>query len=157
MSILGTSYSKMVSGSTTVLFENSLIEPVYAIPDEIIHTSIFTGDRYYITKGDMTEINLTLNLFEYDEPKLKFNEIFPMRGALVEFYPHIDGDPIRDLTGNVVLMYLENINPYYLFQDKQYDIVNLKFISSRFTRLTPTDVSLWGYGQTYGSYYGDGF
>jgi hypothetical protein len=99
---------------------------------------------------------LVLNLFEYDQPSLKYKEILDQQGILVEFYPHVDGEPIRDLAGNVVLMYLENIQPFYLFQDKQYDIVNLKFVSSRYTRLTPTDQSLWGYGQTYGSYYGNG-
>ena len=101
-------------------------------------------------------MTVTLFLYKYDDPAGKFAEIMAAKGKEVIFYPHADGGPIQNRVGYAVPMYVENIVPFYLFQTLFYDAVKIKFISNSVTLMTTLAQSLWGYGYTYGSYYGDG-
>jgi len=157
MSIFGDSYPKCyITSGSDILLENSLLEADYVVPQTLEHVSVLNGNINYVTLDDRSEMNLTVYLYKYDDPVEKFAEIKTIKGQEVVFYPHADGEPLKDRIGGVALMYVEEIKPFYLFQTTYYDALKISLKSKGTTRLTALAQSMWGYGFNYGDYYGSG-
>ena len=106
--------------------------------------------------GDNTKIKITLYLLKYADPMAKYTELKDLQGKLVIFYPHADGQPLQNYVGTSMEMYVSKVELYYLTQDAFYDAVDIFLISSGYTSMTTIPQGDWGYGYTYGSYYGSG-
>lgn len=155
MGMFGTQYSKFVSGSNTVLFEHSNIIPSYFVGDYVKHESVLTGFINYVNLKDVSKFEIDINLFKYENPDYKFNEIMEYRNKLVNFYPHYDGEPIKNIYNEPVDFKITEIIPYYLTQDSYYDAVKLIFKSSEYVYYG--NIISNGYGYNYGIQYGVGF
>lgn len=155
MSIFGTSYGKFVTGSNEVLFEHSGIIPSYLNSEWIEHISILTGIKHYLNLKDRSSFIVNINLFKYDDPTTKFAEIFQYKDDTVFFYPHADGDVIKDIYGSAVGFKMVEITPYYLTQDATYDVLKIKFESTDYHYYGA--ILSQGYGHSYGIQYGIGF
>ena len=83
----------------------------------------------------------------------KFNEIESYKFSKVTFYPHKDGDPIKDIFGNESQFLISDIEPYYLTSTTQKDIALITFTADRYSSLIT--VAHLGYGFGYGLGYGD--
>jgi len=151
--IFGNSYSKFVSGATTVELPNSILDPDFVLPDLITHQSIMTGKLNYIKKGYYSFFKVMVYLYQRVDPNSDYAELESYRDNQVTFYPHKDGDPIKDIFGNETQFLLSNIESYYLTNTVLKDIALLTFKADRYTQLTPA-TSL-GYGYGYGLDYGD--
>lgn len=154
MSIFGDSYCKFVTGSTDVLLEHSVVNPMYIQSDVVDYTSVFNGYRGEQKRGDYTDIEVVVFLCSYDNPADKLKEIEQYKGSLVKFYPHIDGNEIHSFTSESVYLYFSDCEPFYLTQDKIYDAVKLKFKSEKYTHLMILDNNSLGYGYLYATMYG---
>ena len=124
--IFGTSYSKFVSGVTTVLMPYSKLRPDFYISDEILHRSILTGAKNYLRSNDYQEFVVLIHLFKEADPSAKFSEIFAYNNTAVVFYPHVTGDPIQDGSGVNVNFYI-TVRGYYLDNVGIYDICEVTF------------------------------
>jgi len=151
--IFGTANSKFVSGATTVDLPSSVLDPSYIIPEVIEHQSVVSGKRNWIPLGYYSDFKLQVNLFKYDDPNTSFNLIESYKFSKVTFYPHKDGDPIKDIFGNESQLLISDIEAYYLTNEFQKDIAIITFLSDRYTRLTT--LTHLGYGYGYGIGYGD--
>ncbi len=151
--IFGTSYSKFVSGITTVELPYSVLDPSYMLPDVLVHQSVISGKKNFISKGDYSEFKVQINLWKYANPNATFNQLEGYKFSQVTFYPHKDGDPIKDIYGNEVQFLISDISEYYLTNTTQKDIALITFLSDRYSRLT--SASSLGYGYGYGLDYGN--
>jgi len=150
--IWGASYSKFVSGVTTVELPNSILHPDFIKPDIIEHQSIISGKKNWINKGDYSEFKVQVNLFKYTDPNTTFNLVESYKFAQVTFYPHKDGQPMKDIFGSEIQFMIIKINAYSLRSKLLKDIIIITFRSDRFTQLVPGVYG--GYGTGYGLDYG---
>ena len=155
MAIFGSLYPKFIYDSTEVDLQNSLLDPVFLNSDEIVHVSGLNGKKNYLNLFDNSKFTVTVNLFKYDNPTDKLLELYEYLNKSVTFYPFADGNPIKDIAGNVVLFTITNISPYFLFNTGEYDVVLIEFESNGYIYLGTVPLS-FGYGYNYGMYYGYG-
>lgn len=142
MALFGTSFPKMVSvsGNVTANFEHSLIETEWVEPNIIEHKSVVTGARNYLTSesdgfGDYSNFTVTLYLSKYDSPAIKFNEIYAFNHTDVYFYPHSDGNPVRDSSNNNVVFHITDMKLNYLDTPDFKDVLVVTFKSKKYTNL----------------------
>jgi hypothetical protein len=151
--IFGLQNSKFVSGSTTVDLAYTNLDPLFIIPDLIEHVSPFTGIRHYLLKNTYAEFSITVHLWKYANPKAKYLEIMSYLNESVTFYPHKDGEPIRNLYNENVPCVLYSIEEYYLNDTNFYDVLKLNFKATEDVSYNNT-TEILGYGYGYGTYYG---
>lgn len=112
--IFGTNAPKFVTGSTTVNLDYVTVDTNLADVQEIEHTSVITGVRNYVVLGDYAEIKINMNLYKYDSPSIKFQEIYQYTHDNVYFYLHNDGNAFQDSGSNNVEFHITKIEPYYI-------------------------------------------
>jgi len=142
MAIWGTSTPKFIVGATTVLLPNSIIVPTWADARYIEQISVENGERTIEYLGDYSEFQVVINLFKEGNTtavKAKFNEIYQYRLTTIDqFFPHDDGDYMRDSSNNAVEFAITEFRPFYLdpldpfFRDK----LGLVFKSLKYTDLS---------------------
>ena len=124
--IFGTSYSKFISGGTTVLMPHSKLRPDFYISDEILHRSVLDGSKNWLRNSDYQSFTVLIHLFKEADPAGKFSEIFAYNNTAVTFYPHADSNPIKDGSGNNVSFYI-TVRGYYLDDVGSYDLCEVTF------------------------------
>lgn len=124
MSIRGTSYPKFTDGTTEVLLRYATLDPDFSVPDEIMFQSILNAKRTYAKSTTKAEFNVTVNLFEYENPETKLAEIQSHVGALVRFFPHHDGGYMG------TDYYLSYVRPFALFSAGTEDVCLIHFIAA---------------------------
>lgn len=137
--IFGLQEPKFIYSGTTVLLDNTITEPQYAIGDIVEKVSVLTGKKTWIINGDYSEFAITINLFKYGNAtavKNKFIEIYSHRNHLVSFYPHRDAPAMKNSSNADVLFRITDIKPFYLEDDENLDALTLVFKSSSYTDLT---------------------
>ena len=141
MAIWGTTAPKFVASGSTVLLDNAIILPTWADPRFIEQTSVENGERTYDQLGDYSEFQVIINLFKEGSTalaKAKFNEIYAHRFSTInEFYPHRDGDCLRDDGGTAVPFTMTECSPFYLdsIDPDVRDKLKLVFKSNAYTDL----------------------
>lgn len=97
-SIFGVSAPKYVydpSGTpVTVLLDHLTVEEEWADDQDLEQTSVINGFRSWIQKGDYSSFNFVINLFKYDDPRAKYEEIKVHNRKLVTLYPHRDNSSL---------------------------------------------------------------
>ena len=152
MSIFGTTYSKFVSGSDTVLLEHSLLDPTMLELEYVEHKSVLNGKRNFITKGNRSEFKVTLFLFKYSNPTTKLNEVLDYEDSLVVFYPFVNGNPIQNEYGSNINFYLSNIELFFLTELAKHDVLVLTFTAQDYSSAL-IDTSQAGWGVYFGNRY----
>lgn len=150
--IFGISHCRL-SGSITVDLEHSSLDPSYIISDEIVHKSILTGHKTYNKRTLFySSFIVDVNLFKYEESaSVVLNNLMQLKKEYFYFYPHVDYNPISNLYGDPVKFHIEEITPYYLTQDAQYDAVRLQLSTINYTYLNIGQQISQGYGTYYGT------
>jgi len=151
--IFGELNSKMVSGVNTIDIPYSKIDPEFIISQYTMHRSIITGNLNFRSKGYLSKFKVRVHLFKYASITASYLEFESYKGSLVTFYPHKDKPPIKDIYGNEVKFLISDIEPFYLNNDYNIDIINILFVADRKSALI--SIAALGYGYGYGLDYGD--
>lgn len=134
----GTGSCKFESGANTILLEYSNITPYWCIP--IINTTVSIYDHYttYDYVGHHSSFIVDLQLYNYSNPSEKYNEIYPTYlYKHVVFYPHVDGDYIKDVNGQPALFFIKSIKHNYLDNRKATgDMLSILFESVSYTDIS---------------------
>lgn len=133
--IFGSGKPKFVLGVTDHLLDYSMVTGEF-LPEEIEQVSVINGHREFIVKGDYAEFEVLVHLHKYANPRAKFEELYACRGADVVFYPHREGEPLKDGNGNNVLFHISAMVPGYLQNIVNYDILSIRFRSKDFVDLS---------------------
>jgi hypothetical protein len=110
------------------------------INDNIVHKSILNGAQRLVIKGSHWGFEVNVNLWKYDNPKAKYDEIFSFQYTMGKLQRHRDGSFIQDSSGNDVYFILTECVPYYLkagyLADPNYDCMIVRFLSSEYVDLS---------------------
>lgn len=115
--IFGTSYPKLKSGTTIYQLGKSLIDPSFAEPNLVEHRSIINGFKSWRIKGsgDHASFRITMNLFKYESPRVKFEELYVLNHQYVKLMLHQDsGLWFQDVDGNDADFFISLMLPFYL-------------------------------------------
>lgn len=126
-------------GSGVIALSYSNIEPEYIIPEEDKLTSVITGHNTYITRGDYSDFNVTVNLWKYTDPKAKFQELYTYLHSNVWFWSHNDGKAISGsgaYYNTPVKFHITDMEHSYLDNNVYRDILKIKFEAIDFTCVT---------------------
>lgn len=137
--IFGTGSVKFERSGSEVLLENCLIEPNYTLRNIGIRTAVYDHYHTYEFHGDYSEFTVRLNLWKYDSPTTKYNEIYPYLYKYVYFWPHADGNAISGSDGNHVAFFINSIKHEYLLNDEAdagEDVLYINFKSVDYTNIT---------------------
>ena len=149
--LFGTGSAKFTTtnGSATVLLEYCNIQPDWCLRNIGVRTSIYDHYHTYEFRGDYSEFTVVLNLHKYDDPSVKFQEIYPYIYTEVYFWPHVDAyavsgsNPDFVVGGPVVPEWIPSVffidsmeHSYYSEDYVEKDILNIHFKSVRYTSLT---------------------
>lgn len=137
--LFGSGSSKFQSGATTVLLEHSLIEPDYCIRNISTTTSVYDHYHTYDFHGDYSEFTVQLNLFKYDSPVDKYNEVYNYLYTNVYFWPHVDGVAISGSNNEGMLFFIDEMKHKYLFNDEamaEQDVLYIHFKSLSYTSVS---------------------
>jgi hypothetical protein len=152
--IFGTQIPKIqstISSSVSMSLYDSELDPTFLDPNVLEQKSIVTGMRNYIPFGDYAEFDVVINIFKGNTD---FETLKKWDKQEVYFYPHRDGNVIKDKYNEPLKFTIQSIEPYYLTQDERYDVAILKLKSKDFAQYIP--IPAGGYGSNYGMYYGIG-
>lgn len=134
MSLLGTTYPKFhATGSADVNLLHSVMQTNYQESDILDHKSILNGTITYVVLGDYSSFDVLVHLFDYDDPKAKFQEIYPYNHTDVYFYPHADGNAMKDAAGADILFHIREMKFEYLADINNLDILRLRFEAKTYT------------------------
>jgi len=135
--IFGTGSAKFSRSGSDVLLQNSILEPNYITRNVITTTSIHDHYNTYNFLGDYSDFNVKINLWQYDDATIKYNEIYPYLYSYVYFWPHEDGNAITGSDGNPALFFIDKISHEYNTSiDVDKDIIKIHFKSVGYTNIT---------------------
>jgi hypothetical protein len=150
MGLWGTGSPKFVGTGTpdsnTVTLDYAVTDFLYIDPRFVEHVSVVDGQRNWIQVGNHSEFTVRLNVYKYTTsptPKEKFQSIMTYLGQDVLFYPHSDGNPIKNSSSvnvnftlvSVVRVDLPASAPFNTTADYK-DVLVLTFKSKEFTDVT---------------------
>ena len=127
MALLGTTNPKFIVGATTVQLYNAVLSTSFQEPDIITHKSVLTGFKSYVVKGDYSSFDVLVYLYKYSVPKTKFQEIYAYNHQNCYFYPHADGNAIKDSGGTDVYFHISQMRLEYLDNLNENDILRIRF------------------------------
>lgn len=134
MSIFGSTNSKFISGGNTVILTYSVLQPNWQIPTELMHTSIITGKRNWITLQDHSEFTVKVHLTREADPNAKLTEIITYKDDECTFSPHADFPAVKDYSGDPANFRM-TVTPYFLPNSNYLDGCMVVFRS-----LVPTKI-----------------
>lgn len=114
--IFGYTYPKVKLGTTEFLLGHSLVEPSFAEPDIVPHQSIINSFRSWKVKGgDHASFRITVNLFRFNSPVDKFEELAVLNHQYVKLMLHQDsGLWFKDIDTNEADFFITLMLPFYL-------------------------------------------
>jgi hypothetical protein len=148
MGLWGTGSPKFVGTGTpdsnTVTLDYANTDFTYVDPRTVEHESVADGQRNWIQVGSHSEFTVALNIYKYTTsptPKEKLQTLMTYLGQDVLFYPHADGNPIKDSSSVNVNFTVVSINridvPTSDGTTSDYkDIIVITFKSKKFTDIT---------------------
>jgi len=133
-SIFGSSAPKFVYdlggvNEATVLLDYCIITRDDPDVRKIVHESELSADRDFITRGDFWEFEVMVNLYKYEDPRNKFEEIYQYKNLNVALWKHRDGSAFLDSSGDEVLFYIDEITPRNLTRLDYKDVLFIRFLS----------------------------
>lgn len=134
--IFGISKPKFVFNSTDYFLDYSVLSPNFSIPQSVEQTSVITGHRELVEKGDYAEFTVLVHLHKYADPRAKFEELYPAYRKSVKFYPHRDGEALKDVNGDDALFIVSEMKPGYLSNLVNFDILTITFKSKDYIDLS---------------------
>jgi len=106
----------------------------------IEQVSVDNGERTYEMLGSYSEFSFVINIWKEGNDaavKSKFNTIYSYLGLeLDNFYPHRDGDYLRDSSNAAVKFVMTECVPFYLETVNFKDKLKVTFKSLKYTDLT---------------------
>jgi len=131
MSIFGSSGSKFIypETSTSVYLTHSVIYPDWMENDYEVNTAIDENrQRWFYTLGDYSEFKIKMNLSNFPVPIDKFNELYFYNQKEVQFFPHWDGEPIKNSTATATAsFYIEcKLGSFDKYNTHEYLEMNFK-------------------------------
>jgi len=115
--IFGTSYPKLKLGTTIYELGKSLVDPSFAEPNLIEHKSIMNAFKSWRIKGsgDHASFRITMNLFKYESPRAKLEELIVLNHQYVKLMLHQDsGLWFQDVDGSDADFFISLMLPFYL-------------------------------------------
>ncbi|MBS3945345.1 MAG: hypothetical protein KGZ42_07600 [Melioribacter sp.] len=153
--IFGLEQPQIKIGEEILLLNNSNLEPEFMKPIYIEYTSPLNGEKTFIYLGDYASFKIQVNAFDIDDSEFLFQQLKKIEGELVVFYPHKDEQAIKDKFGNDVLFYISAVEPYYLNNDSQFDIIQIELLSVGFVDYSGI-YNIHGYGYQFAHNFGYG-
>lgn len=152
--IFGLQNSKLVYQTTEYEFPKANMVPSYYEPDSIEKSSPFTGKKTFLQPGEYSSFTLIISNFKNSNPQSSFVTYLSLRSKLVEFYPHKEGQAVRDKQGNNSLFIIKSVRPFYKENDK-YGFVEMTLASIGYTTLEGV-YNILGFGYEFGFNFGFG-
>lgn len=153
--ILGLQKPQIVVGGSTTEFEFAEMQPDFLTPLVVEYVSPLNGDRNFIYVGDYARFRIQINLFQFSDPAAKLDQLKALEKQLCVFYPHQDGQSIKDKFGNSALFFISKVNPFYLDNEDDFDMVEMTFDSVGFVDYTGA-YNVLGFGYQFGYSFGYG-
>lgn len=129
-----------------IKIEYVIIKKDEAENDFLIHESVFTGYRNFITEVTIDEIvikrkywivELFQHLYKYGPAAaVYYNTIKKYEGANVRFYRHSNGIYLKDGAGEEVPMFIEKIEENYFDTPDKKDYLFYRFKSTKYVDMT---------------------
>jgi len=135
--IFGTGSAKFEFSGSEVLLEHSNLYPNWDISNIGRTVSIYDHYTTYDNFGSYAEFTVELNLFKYDDPTIKFNEVYPYLYKTVYFWPHVDAPAASASSGQPLTFFIKNMQHRY----HSSDYVNNDILEITFSSLDYVDVS----------------
>lgn len=154
--VFGETISKIISGESEIILDHSILDPQWIQAQTILFESVLTKERSYANDRHLSEFKVFVNLFKYDDPIAKALEIEALRNTDIYFYPHSDGDAMKNLYDEEVEYNVTNIEYYPLSVLASEDVCVITLSPIQPIRLFASGVSGNGYGTAYGANYGGG-
>lgn len=152
--IFGLEQPQIKVGIETIVLNNVQLQPDFLIPIVLENTSPLNGEKTFIYKGDYARFRIQINLFESATPT--FEQLKGYEKQFAIFYPHKDGDAVKDRFGNDILFFISHVTPFYLENEVDFDMVELTFNSIGFVDYKGV-WNILGYGYQFGTNFGLGF
>ena len=135
--IFGNEKPKFVCEGVTYLLDHATLNPTWQDRRSQEQVSVLTGHREWYEFGDHAEFTVTIFLFKYSDPNAKFSALYPCRNKDVIFYPHRDEDCLRNATNEPILFHITAMEPSYLRNLTNYDILTITLKSKDLVFLAP--------------------
>lgn len=147
MGMWGYSYPKIKYGTTEYNLGKSLVETNFGETNIVIQQSIINGRRHFVKKSDpLATIRITMNLFKYDDPAVKFEELKVLQHATVKLKLHVDGaNYLIDVYDNEADFFVTQFTPYYLKTTTPHDYRDKLFIELQSAWPLNLVESMYGY------------
>lgn len=153
--IFGLEAPQIKIGNEIIVLEKSNLQPDFLTPVVIEYVSPLNGDKNFIVLGDYAGFRIQINSFETISATTLFLLLKAKEKNLCVFFPHKDGQPIKDKAGNDCLFFISSVKPYYLENDVEFDMVEITFNSVGFVDLSGT-YSVLGFGYQFAYNFGYG-
>ena len=136
MSLFGENAPKYISSGTTVdltYFRVTKDEPEYF---EEMDQSKVSGDRVWIRNKYHWVFEGVYHLDKETNPYTKYQVFVSDLNTNVTLYRHNDGIAFKDSDGDLMPFRLVRVDPFYIQDDRDYDAVLLRFVSTGFVDIS---------------------
>jgi len=128
--IFGSGSSKFEFSGSEVNLEYSNLYPNWDITNIGNTVSVYDHYTTYDNFGSYAEFTVDVNLFQYNDPNTKFNEVYPYLYKTVYFWPHSDGPAVSGSGGKPLPFFIKGMSHKYHSNDYvQNDILSITFVS----------------------------
>lgn len=104
-------------------------------PDRLMNQSKISGKRSYVQKGDHWVLEGHINLYKYNDPQSKLEELAFYKGKEITLWLHRDGNQFKNNDGDDCPFILDELEPFYLTTIDYQDAVRVKLISLEYVDL----------------------
>ncbi len=151
--IFGSQEPKFIVGITEIILNHAEMQPDFLKPILLEYASPLDGVRNFIYLGDYAQFRIQVNLFE--AIGVTFSQLKVLEKNLCVFFPHKDGDAIKDKFGNNALFLISDVKPFYLNNENKFDMVEITFRCIGFIDYTGI-YNILGFGYQFGYNFGYG-
>ena len=115
---------------TIVHLDNTVITKDETTVKKIINESEIDANRSFVFLGEYRELEVVINLFLYDNPQAKMNEIYSYLNAQIAFWKHRDGLPFQNNEGDNLPFIIGEVIPFNVDTFDFSDKLLIKFLQS---------------------------
>ncbi|MEW6039927.1 MAG: hypothetical protein AB1633_00200 [Elusimicrobiota bacterium] len=153
--IWGLEQPQIKNGIDTITLDYAELRPDFMMPIILEYRSPFNGEMNFIYLGDYAHFRVQINLFEITNRSGFFNQLKSLEKQIVVFYPHKDGEAIKDRFGNDVIFFVSTVKPFYLENENEFDIMEITFNSVGYVDYTGI-YNILGFGYQFAYNFGYG-